>query len=216
MDKEHGLSTSLRVTSDEMVNLEERRAYTMRKGLCLLVLGLFVGIVSACEQSQKTQEPWIPVLEDTGFSYLRDSVSQALTAVDKASHEVHASPEARSGEDLQKAMDSLMKLHFYYLPITEVRQLIYDADQLFYLKEVDKTQQKLRAANRLLVDVAKSGGQNLETSVNEAVLMIDDLLLNIRESSDKVPEKFKEVGHHVNLMATKGELILSSTEFHYE
>lgn len=216
MDKEHGLSTSLRVTSDEMVNLEERRAYTMRKGLCLLVLGLFVGIVSACEQSQKTQEPWIPVLEDTGFSYLRDSVSQALTAVDKALHEVHASPEARSGEDLQKAMDSLMKLHFYYLPITEVRQLIYDADQLFYLKEVDKTQQKLRAANRLLVDVAKSGGQNLETSVNEAVLMIDDLLLNIRESSDKVPEKFKEVGHHVNLMATKGELILSSTEFHYE
>ena len=109
-----------------------------------------------------------------------------------------------------------MKLRFYYLPITEVRQLVYDADRLFYLKEVDKTQQKLRLANKLLVEIAESGGQNLKTSVNEAVLMIDGLLLNMQESSDKVPDKFREVGLHINLMATKGELILSSAEFHYE
>jgi hypothetical protein len=188
----------------------------MKKGLYLLVLGLCIVMVSACGQSQKAQEPWVPVLEDTGFSYLRDAVSQALTAVNEASHEAQASPETRAGENLQRAMDSLMKLRFYYLPITEVRQLVYDADRLFYLKEVDKTQQKLRLANKLLVEIAESGGQNLKTSVNEAVLMIDDLLLNIQESSDKVPEKFREVGHHVNLMATKGELILSGAEFRYK
>ena len=188
----------------------------MRKGSYLLVLGLLVGIMSACGQPQKTREPWIPVLEDTGFSYLKGSVSQALTAVSRALHDVHAGPGERREENLQVAMDSLMKLHYYYLPMTEVRQLIYDADRLFYLKEVDKAQQKLRAANRLLVEVAKSGGQNLEKSLNEAVLMIDGLLLNMQESSDKVPDKFREVGLHVNLMATKGELILSSAEFHYE
>jgi hypothetical protein len=188
----------------------------MKQGLCVLILGLFAVMISGCQQSQETQGPWIPVLEDTGFSYLRDSVSQALTAVKEASHELQASSEARSREDLQTAMDSLMKLHLYYLPITEVRQLIYDADRLFYLKEVDKTQQKLRSANNLLVEIARSGDQNLEASVNEAVLMIDDLLLNIQESTDKVTEKFREVGHHINLMATKGELILSGAEFHYE
>lgn len=188
----------------------------MRRGLCLLVLGLFVGIVSGCGQSQKTQEPWIPVLEDTGFSYLRSSVSQALTAVNKGLREIHAIPEAKAREDLQSAKHSLMELHFYYLPITEVRQLIYDADRLFYLKEVDKAQQKLLAANRLMVEIAKSGGENLKASVNATILMIDELLLNIQESSDKVPERFREVGFHVNLMATKGELILSGAEFHYE
>jgi hypothetical protein len=188
----------------------------MKQGLYVLMLGLFVGMMSGCQPSQENQGPWIPVLEDTGFSYLRDSVSETLTALDKASHEIQASQEAGSGDHLQSAMTSLMKLHFYYLPLTEVRQLIYDADRLFYLKEVDKTQQKLQAANRLLVDIAKSGGHNLETSMNEAVLMIDDLLLNIQESSDKVPKKFREVGHHVNLMATKGELILSGAEFHYK
>jgi hypothetical protein len=172
-----------------------------------------VGVISACDQSQKTVEPWVPVLEDTAFSYLRESVSQSIAAVNEATRELDAGQEAGSREALHRALDSLMNLHFYYLPITEVRQLVYDADRLFYLKEVEKTQQKLLAANRLLVGVAKSGGQNLEKSVNEAVLMIDDLLLNIQESSDRVPEKFREVGHHVNFMATKGELILSSVKF---
>jgi hypothetical protein len=188
----------------------------MRKGLCILVLGLFVGMVSACGESQKTQEPWVPVLEDTGFSYLSSSVRGALTAVNRAAREVQAGPDTKAGAELQSAMDFLMKLHFYYLPMTEVRQLIYDADRLFYLKEIDKTQQKLLSANRLLVDIAKAGGKTLESPVNQAILMIDALLLNIKESSDKVPEAFKEVGYHINLMATKGELILSGAEFHYE
>jgi hypothetical protein len=188
----------------------------MNKRVSLFILVLFVGIVCACDQSQKSPEPWIPVLEGTGFSYLRDSVSEALTAVNEVSHELHAGQEARSGEALDRAMDALMKLYFYYVPITEVRQMVYDADRLFYLKQFDKTQHQLRAANRLLVDVGRSGGPNLETSVNELVLMIDDLLLNIQESSDMVPEKFRKVGHRVNLMAVKGEIVLSGAKFHYE
>jgi hypothetical protein len=188
----------------------------MNKRASVFILGLLVGVVIACERPQKTPEPWIPVLEDTAFSYLRDSVSEAVAAVNEASHELRAGQEARSVEALERAMDPLMKLHFYYLPITEVRQMVYDADRLFYLKQVDKTQYKLRAANRLLVDIGRSGGPNLETSVNELVLMIDDLLLNIEESSETVPEKFREVGHRVNLMAMKGELVLSGAKFHYE
>jgi hypothetical protein len=188
----------------------------MNKGLYLLALGLLVGMVSACEPSQKAPEPWIPVLEDTDYRYLRDSVSQSFTSVKTASHELRSGQEAKSAEALENAMDSLAKLHFYYVPMTEVRQLIYDADRLYYLKQADKTEQKLTAATKLLVDMAKSDGQNVEQPINELILMIDDLLVNMQESSDKVSEKFAEVGHHVNLMAVKGEIILSGTKFHDE
>jgi hypothetical protein len=43
--------------------------------------------------------------------------------------------------------------------------------------------------------------------------MIDELILNIQESSRAVPAKFGEVGHRVNLMALKGEIILSDVTF---
>ena len=50
-------------------------------------------------------------------------------------------------------------------------------------------------------------------SVNELMVMIDELILSIQESSRAVPAKFAEVGHRVNLMALKGEIILSDVTF---
>jgi len=41
------------------------------------------------------------------------------------------------------------------------------------------------------------------------IVMIDELILNIQESSRAVPARFGEVGHRVNLTALKGEIILS-------
>jgi hypothetical protein len=113
-------------------------------------------------------------------------------------------------------MDSLLKLRCYDIPMTEVRQLIYDSDRVFYLGQVDKAQQKLRATKKRLLDIARFGGSNLDKPMNKLILMIDDLLLNIQESSDVVPEKFRKVGHEANLMATKGGLILSNVEFDCE
>ena len=120
---------------------------------------------------------------------------------------------AESREAIKRAMNELLKLHFYYLPMTEVRQLVYDADRLFYLKQSDATKNKLKEANNLLMHVAESDGPNLKRSVNELIVMIDELILNIQESSRAVPTKFGEVGHRVNLMALKGEIILSDVTF---
>ena len=186
----------------------------MKRSLPLLILGILAVMTTGCEQSQESQGPWIPVLEDTGFSYLRDSVAGALTAVSDASDKLKAGQDVESGEALEGAINQLLRLHLYYLPMTEVRQLLYDADRLFHIKQVDQAEEKLSAANRILIDVARSGGPNLEGSVNELILMIDELILSIRERSTAATEKFREVGHRANLMATKGELILSDVEFH--
>ena len=105
----------------------------MNKGFYLLVLGLFLGMVSACEPSQKTSEPWIPVLEDTDFSYLRDSVSETLTAVTTASNELRAGQE-ESAEALEKATirealsanqwNQSMVARIMHIPLTTLRRKI--------------------------------------------------------------------------------------------
>jgi hypothetical protein len=184
----------------------------MKKGFLVLILAFSTAGMSACEPSE-TPGPWIPVLEDGGFSYLNDSVSESMRALKEASDKIQTGEEAESSQAIRRAMNELLKLHFYYLPMTEVRQLVYDADRLFYLKQPDAAEDKLKEANDLLMHVAESDGPNLKRSVNELIVMIDDLILNVEESSAAVSGKFAEVGHRVNLMALKGELILSDVTF---
>ena len=188
----------------------------MNKNALLWVLVLLIPGISACELSETTPGPWIPVLEDAGFSHLNDSVSESVKALKEASDKIQMGEKAESREAIKRAMNELLKLHFYYLPMTEVRQLVYDADRLFYLKQSDATKNKLKEANNLLMHVAESDGPNLKRSVNELIVMIDELILNIQESSRAVPTKFGEVGHRVNLMALKGEIILSDVTFDNE
>lgn len=185
----------------------------MKKDFFVLILGLSIASISACELSETTTGPWIPVLEDAGFSHLNDSVSESVKALKEASDKIQMGEKTESSEAIKRAMNELLKLHFYYLPMTEVRQLVYDADRLFYLKQSDATKNKLKEANNLLLHVAESDGPNLKRSANELIIMIDELILNIQESSRAVPAKFGEVGHRVNLMALKGEIILSDVTF---
>jgi hypothetical protein len=183
-----------------------------RKIVVLVILSLFLGNISGCRPSERTAEPWIPVLEDTSFSYLKDSVSEALKALKEAEKRIRNSEEKYDAL-FQPVMDSLLTLHFYYLPMTEVRQLVYDADRLFYLRRTQQAQEKLKKAHEVLLNMATADGPHLEESVNEVVASIDDLSVNIQESSSKVLEKFREVGQRVNIMCLKGELVLSGDKF---
>lgn len=182
----------------------------------LLIVCLFAGIISGCEASQETSKPWIPVLEDTTFVYLSTPVSQALDATTKSLDALDEGDRGESKEALVRAMNLLLELHFYYLPMTEVRQLLYDADRLYYLREVDKAQGKLHGAKRVLVEMASADGPHFQETVNELIAMIDQLIVNIQESSPETLKKFEAVGDRANLMALKGQLILSDVEFNVD
>lgn len=182
------------------------------KYVVFVILSLFLGNISGCRPSERTAEPWIPVLENTSFSYLKNSVSKAVKALKEAEKRMRNSEEKYDAL-FQTVMDSLLTLHFYYVPMTEVRQLVYDADRLFYLGQTQQAQQKLNKAHEVLLNMATADGPHLEESVNDVVASIDDLSVNIQESSDKVLEKFKEVGQRVNFMCLKGELVLSGETF---
>lgn len=157
--------------------------------------------------------PWIPVLEQTDFNYLESAVLEATKAVEDALNTTSADAKDKSKEALESAMRSLFKLKLYYVPITKVRQLIYDADRFFYLGQNDQTKKHLAEANEILTHIAESNIYNLETPVNKLILMIDDLGLLLNESSPNVNEAFKNVGHRVNMMLVKGQLVMSGQDF---
>ncbi len=100
--------------------------------------------------------------------------------------------------------------------MTEIRQLIYDADRLYYLKQPGQVKNKLEAAKAKLLAIGDADGVEIKQSVDEVILMIDDLQLSIHQGLASAADKFLKLGAKVNLMALKGELIIGNGRFRGE
>ena len=157
---------------------------------------------------KRPPEPWKPVLKDTSFEYFNESISEALNTIKDASEKIHSNQDQDASLQLEQAKQALFKLQYYYVPMTNVRQLICDADRLYYLKRFDETNRKLEHARQLLHNIIESFKPNLTKTIDDVILMIDDVMLAIEDAPQTVPEKFAKLGHKVNLMTVKGELIL--------
>jgi len=184
----------------------------MKRNLPFLVFAFWTIWTGGCNLTDKPSTPWIPVLEQTDFNHLESAVSEATKAVEEALNTTSADGKNESKKALELAMRSLLKLKLYYVPMTKVRQLIYDADRLFYLGQNEQTKKHLAEANEILTHIAKSSIYNLEAPVNELILMIDDLVLQLNESSPNVNKAFRNVGHRTNMMIVKGQLVMSGQD----
>jgi len=180
----------------------------MLKQFLFLLFGLFVGFV-VCRFWQKTPETWIPVLEGTSFIYLNDPVDRAIEAVQAANRGIESNQFPEAKEELQETMDALSRLRFYFIPMTETRQLVYDADRLFHLGRVSEAKRKLEQARDFLRGVGEAEHHSLRKPANELILLLDGLLLTLDESPGDAPAQFQLVGERVNLMLLKGDLVLS-------
>lgn len=179
------------------------------KNILLVAVGLAIGILLGYQFSGKSPQPWKPVLETSNFDYMDDVANTALVKMDEAYNDGKSARMLKSNTAMQQVERSLIKLKYYYLPITEVRQLVYDADRLFYLNQKTQTNQKLEAAKELLEGVAGSDVISLQKPLSELIAMIDDLMISLGKDSPAISQKFNEIGHRVNMMAYKGELIVS-------
>ncbi len=177
-----------------------------------LVLSIAIGVLSGC-QEPKEHQPWIPVLEDTGFTYLESTVTEALKDLDRASKKLDAGYSAQAQKSLKQTRRWLLKLQHYYLPMTEVRRLVYDADRLYYLKRVEETEGNLDKAKKLLVQIGHTADPSLQKITTEVLLAIDDLVLALENSPGKVPDSFAKLGERINMMLLKGELLLAGATF---
>lgn len=183
-----------------------KRSYGRRSHL--LLLGML--ILGGCQLFQSPPGPWVPVLENASFHYLNDAVDRSVARVEETREMLHSGEAEKAGPVLDEALLSLLKLQNYYLPVTEARQLVYDADRLYYMKASSEALDKLLAAKEKLVGVSNRNREGVKKSVKEAILMIEDLQVAIESNPSVVAEKFREVGERINLMAIKGELILGS------
>jgi hypothetical protein len=188
----------------------ENAGCSMVKQFLFLLVGLSVGFVT-CRLWQKTPEPWIPVLEGTSFVYLNDPVTRAIEAAQAAKDRVESNQLSEAGGDLKKAMESLSQLQFYFIPMTETRQLVYDADRLFFLGRIPEAKGKLDQAKEFQLGIADAEHHRLRKPANELFLLLDDLLLTIDEAPRDAPAKFRLVGNRVNLMLLRGDLVLTGT-----
>jgi DNA-directed RNA polymerase subunit F len=170
--------------------------------------------LAACQE--QPQQPWIPVLEQADFTYLHDAVAEVRHAVDRASAQLRSGANARAAVDLAEAGHALLKLEQYFLPMTEVRQLIYDADRIYFLGLKQEAAAKLRLARAQLEQVGKADGESLEKAVSEVIVMIEALQRSMESEPQAVPEKMRQLGERVNLMVIKGELILAGVTFQQE
>jgi len=184
----------------------------MNGRLAFLAFAFWALWTAGCNLKEESSTPWIPVLEKTDFNYLESAVSRATKAVEEAMNSFQNGTKNES-KAMQLARESLLELELYYVPMTKVRQLIYDADRLYYLGENDQMKTDLLEANKILTRITESRIYNLESSVNELILMIDELVLKLNESSPDVHKAFRKVGYRTNMMLVKGELIMSGQDF---
>ena len=167
--------------------------------------------LTACQD--EPPKPWIPVLEQVDYVALRDAVVDVQRHVDQARAQLESAGSAAAGEDLEKARQSLFKIERYFLPMTEVRQLVYDADRVYFLGRNEEAQQKLRKATALLNKVGAAGGKIVEEEVAGVVGQIDVLERSIAAGSPQVAEEMRVIGEKVNLMILKGDLVLAGVTF---
>jgi hypothetical protein len=200
------------IRKSRKVGKEEDRRPRIIKNMLLIILGLVLGILFGYKFARKSPEPWKPILETSSFDYLDDVVDNALTKMREGASPDANDQTAESIPAIHQVEQSLFKLKYYYLPITEVRQLIFDADRLFYLGQQDEAYQKLAGAKEVVESIARSDVLSAQKPLLELGSLLDELMVSMSKNSPEIPEQFHEVGHRVNMMAYKGELIISGVK----
>lgn len=180
----------------------------------IIVCCVLVAALCSCSQDSAKQGPWLPVLEPASFNYLEDAVERGVQEIDQAAEELAAGRCEDARGRVLAGRRVLRELGYYFVPMTQVRQLVFDADRFYGLNRFDVAKKNLLQAREVLARIADSGGRPLQKKVVEVEVKIDQLLENIaRESSDKVPELFEALGHEVNMLAIKGDLVLTGVHF---
>jgi hypothetical protein len=84
---------------------------------------------------------------------------------------------------------------------------------LYVLNRVEEARGNLTRAKDILIAIGKSDGEPLRIAAREAEAMIDRLLLAMEQSPEDVSKLFQSIGHKVNMLAIKGDLVLSGAHF---
>ena len=185
----------------------------MKKNVMWLFFGIFIGFAIHALWMNDKINPWKPVLEDTSFQYLEYSVENIIREIRTLEKDLKSSKHDSPDKTLHHTMNLLLTLENYYLPITQVRQQIYDADRLISLNQVKKAKDNLiQAENRLMRIENSNGNQVIKKAVTKLDTLVKEAILEIDGPHEKAVAKLEAAGVEANLMLLKGELVLSGID----
>jgi hypothetical protein len=182
-------------------------------------------ILTGCQDSAVERGTWVPALEDTGFSYLKTAAENLQVSLSELQSDLSQGNVEEARQEVEMAQKHIRALVYYQIPITEVRQLVYDAGRLHALNRHDATLEHLNRADQLLGEIETHGNASLHQALQELRVMIEKLRETLEQErqttstkylvdlSRSAADQFSALGHKVNLMAIKGDLILSGVEF---
>jgi len=169
---------------------------------------LVILMFSGCQPQERD---WNPIFEDTHFNYLNTRIEKSLALV----NELAVGPEAARQETLVLIRQQLLKLKDYYIPITTVRQEVYDAERYLKIKDMEKAKELLRRGRSKITSLLSNTDKSVfDKVVVDLTSMIDETVFSLdHDDVDTAYTRLKALGAHVNQMLYKGELVLSGTEF---
>ncbi|MBN1957590.1 MAG: hypothetical protein JW773_05250 [Desulfuromonadales bacterium] len=195
----------------------------MRVFTAVLACALFM--LTGCQDSAVERAAWVPALEDTGFSHLKTAGERLQASLSELQSSLNQGKVEDARQEVEKAQKHIRALVYYEIPITEVRQLVYDAGRLHALDRQEATLEHLNRADHLLGEIDAHGDTSLHQALQEPRVMIEKLREALEqerqttstkylvELSHSAAAQFSDLGHKVNMMAVKGDLILSGVEF---
>ena len=185
----------------------------MKRGLSYLIIAILLSTIS-CETKQ---EPWKPILEETGFEYLETTLSQALAEIDTLENNLELDHDSDNYNSLINAKKALIGLKAYYVPLTVVRQLVYDADRFFYMKNNVDAEKNLKKAKKIIEHMDSFfKSDDFDKVFEELIVMIDTCRMQMDNPPDQKFKSLENLGNKINLMLVKGELELSGKNLSVE
>ena len=174
---------------------------------------LLVFILLALAGCQKENSEWNPIFEDTDFDYLYTEIGKALSTIDEMSSGAEELMETEQNK-LSLVRERLLEMKDYYVPLTSIRQKIYDAERFFKLKNISKSEGLLNESKSILKTVhLTTKNEVFDKVILELESMIDKVILSIDDKSElNTYDNMKMLGEHINLMLSRGELVLSGIE----
>ena len=164
-------------------------------------------------------------MEETGFGYLTDMGGRVKVELQTVKGQLSEGKTSDAMATLAKAEDKLNALVYYDFPITEARQLVYDSSRLHAMEHRNESLAHLDRAESVLNTIAAHGNVTIVKTLEKTLAMVDELQLLLEderrktspkeraEMSLKVAAKFQELGHKINMMAIKSDLVLSGSHF---
>jgi len=198
--------------------MKTKIVYGVLPGLLLLLV--------ACQDASPPRDSWEPVMEQTGFEFLDHSGEKIQKALQTSRTQLAAGRKSDALASLADAENIVRVLLYYDVPMTEVRQLVYDAGRLHALERREDALRYLDRATVKLADIGKHGSVSVRVLIQETRDKVDALraLLDkermAKRAEDQVDvsrsiaAKFYELGHKVNLLALKSDMVLAGTDFH--